>query len=105
MSTAVLLDYWPVDVPVTTYHVLAIPPATPPLAYDLQLQIYVDNGTGLKTLDLLDEQGAPQGQSTMIGKTHVTYKEGAGLNSPEDLPIMPWDEPVQVGARFDTIGG
>ncbi len=96
--------YWPIGEPVITYHVLAIPPATPPLAYDLQMQVYVDNGGELKTLDLLDDQGARQGQTSVIGKTHVTYKADAVVSSPDDLPIDLWDEPVQLAPALALLG-
>jgi hypothetical protein len=94
---------WTVDEPVITYHVISIPPAVPPLVYDLELQVYVANGSEFEPLNLLDDQGAPEGRTYIIGKTHVTYKQGAQAGDQEDLPVVPWAQPVQVAPALSLL--
>ncbi len=56
-------DQWSSLEPVDTYHLLPIPPATPPLSYTVALQLYEQTADGLRPLDLLDSEGAPRGQT------------------------------------------
>ena len=59
-------DQWPSSQPVTTYHLLPLPPATPPLEYRIAVEVYVDHLGQVQPLDLLDDQGAPKGQEFII---------------------------------------
>jgi uncharacterized membrane protein len=94
---------WPVGEPVTTYHIISIPPAVPPLAYDLEVQVYVANGSDFEPLDLLDDQGAPVGRTYNIGRTLVSYKQDVQPIDQKDLPILPWAQPVQVAPALTLL--
>ncbi len=59
-------DLWANMRDVTTYHLLPLPPATPPVSYTIAIQIYVQTPDGLQPMDILDDQGAPQGQTYYI---------------------------------------
>jgi hypothetical protein len=59
-------DRWTGEQTVTTYHLLPLDKATPPLEYTLAVQVYEQTADGPRPLDLLDEQGAPQGQTAVI---------------------------------------
>ena len=59
-------DQWHQRQVVSTYHLLELPPATPPLSYTLAIEVYAEDSDGLRPVDLLDEQGAPQGQTFTI---------------------------------------
>jgi 4-amino-4-deoxy-L-arabinose transferase-like glycosyltransferase len=94
---------WPISKPVTTYHVISVPPAVPPLAYDLEAQVYVASGSEFEPLNLLDDQGAPEGRTYSIGKTHVSYNQDAQSSNQEDLPVFPWVQPVQMAPTLALL--
>jgi len=60
-------DRWAVSQEATTYHLLPLPPGTPPLTYSVTLGVYQVDGETVHPLDLLDEAGNPQGQSLDLG--------------------------------------
>ncbi|MFN2206019.1 MAG: hypothetical protein ACK2UT_08895 [Candidatus Promineifilaceae bacterium] len=61
-------DQWRQGQVVSTYHLLDLPPATPPLQYTLAIEVYAEDSDGLQPVDLLDEQGAPRGRTfTLTG--------------------------------------
>jgi hypothetical protein len=59
-------DQWPSSQPVSTYHLLPLPAALPPLSYTLDIEVYVEDDGRIRPFDLLDDQGAPQGQTYRI---------------------------------------
>jgi hypothetical protein len=85
---------WPLDETITTYHVIEVPPAVPPFAYDVELQVYTVEGGEIRPLNTLDDQNAPLGQKVIVGKSHVAYKQAVQMNGQENLPLAPWAEPL-----------
>jgi hypothetical protein len=65
-------DYWSAGQETTTYHVLSLQPGIPPLTYTLALGLYVQTEDGPRPVDLLDEQGAPQGQRLDLAVVQLT---------------------------------
>ncbi len=85
---------WSLYETITTYHVLSVPPAVPPFAYDVELQVYTVEDGEIQPLNILDFQNAPVGQKVNIGKSHVAYKQAVQMNSQENLPLRPWAGPI-----------
>jgi hypothetical protein len=96
-------SYWSEAASVVTYHVVDLPPATPPFAYDLELRIYVVNGSEIEPLNILDDQGAPMGQTTVLGQSHVAYDREIQLANQADLPLSPWPEPVRIAPGLTLL--
>ncbi len=98
-------DLWPEEHEITTYHVLPIPPGTPPLTYTLTLGLYEQTESGPRPLDLLDDQGAPQGQWKNLATVHLTAPVGITgnpyrtTNGPPPLP-----QPADLAAGLQLIG-
>ena len=65
-------DRWPAGQDTTTYHILPIPPGIPPLTYTLTLGLYEQTESGPRPLDMLDGQGAPQGQWLDVATVQLT---------------------------------
>ncbi len=95
---------WSSDSIVTTFHVLPIAPATPPFAYDLELQAYVSDGAQVTPLNIVDYLGAPQGQKTTIGSSHVAYRQDAQMRNQDNLSLSPWAEPIQAALGLTLLG-
>jgi mannosyltransferase len=98
-------DHWPAGQETTTYHILPIPPGTPPLTYTLSLGLYANTEGGLRPVDLLDSQGAPQGQhldlvdvrlTTPLGLAGSAYRE---TSSPPPLP-----QPADLADGLQLLG-
>jgi len=94
---------WSVDESVVTYHILPVPPAIPPLAYDLGVQVYVPDETGLRPLELLDEQNAPQGQEYVISQVRLAYAPGSGKIEQGQLPIAPWSQSIELAHGLSLL--
>lgn len=60
---------WNAAQEITTYHVIPLPPGTPPLSYTLAAEVYALAEEATRPLDLLDEAGNPGGQSFIVGTT------------------------------------
>ena len=77
-------DQWRPGQTVTTYHILPIPPGTPPLTYTLAFSLLAPGLDGvLSPVDLLDAAGAPQGQ-------RFTLTDFLSLSSPTDQLNNPY---------------
>ncbi len=74
-------DQWPADQRTTTYHILPIPPGTPPLTYTLALGLYERLENGPRPLNLLDAQGAPQAQQLELATVRLTSPLGISLQA------------------------
>jgi len=98
-------DRWPAGQDTTTYHILPIPPGIPPLTYTLTLGLYEQTGSGSRPLDLLDDQGAPQGQRLDLSTVRLTEPLGfAGdpyrtADGPSPLP-----QPVDLADGLRLLG-
>ncbi len=98
-------DRWSAGEEVTTYHVVPLPPGTPPLTFTLVLGIYQVEGEAVRPLDLLDEAGNPQGQSFNLGT--VSLRPPLGLETdPYRLAdrVVLWETPVELGAGLQLVG-
>lgn len=101
---------WPLDQEVLTYAFLPISPATPPLSYTIALEMGVTDATfTLRMIDLLNEQGNPQGRQWPLGQV-ILLPEGLGAGSwyASAPPISPLSQPLSLldglhllGARVD----
>lgn len=74
-------DRWPAGQETTTYHILPIPPGIPPLTYTLGLGLYAHTEGGPHPVDLLDSQGAPQGQYLDLADVRLTTPLGLAGNA------------------------
>jgi hypothetical protein len=98
-------DFWQPGETVTTYHVLPIPPGTPPLTYSLALGLAADDGVGgQRPLDVLDAAGSPQGQQFLL-TNELTLAPQLGLGNPyrikQTLPSLP--EPATIAPGFVLV--
>ncbi len=98
-------DRWPAGREVTTYHLLPLPPGTPPLTYTLALGLYALTADGPRPLDLLDAQGAPQGQQLALTTVRLTAPLGLTDNPyrVEGGP-PPLAEPVPMADGLRLLG-
>jgi hypothetical protein len=98
-------EYWAEGQEATTYHVLPIPPAIPPLTYTLNLGLYEQTESGPRPLDLLDSQGAPQGQWLDVAVVRLTAPLGLANNpygtsgGPPPLP-----QPADLAGGLQLLG-
>ncbi|HIQ02034.1 MAG TPA: hypothetical protein EYH30_07885, partial [Anaerolineales bacterium] len=98
-------DRWDVGQEVTTYHLLPLPPGTPPLTYTLTVGVYWVEGEEAHPLDLLDEAGNPQGQSLELRT--VSLGQPLGLEADpyglaDRVPL--WEAPVEMGDGLILTG-
>jgi 4-amino-4-deoxy-L-arabinose transferase-like glycosyltransferase len=77
----------------TDRHGLAVPAGTPPGDYQLQLSVY--DGANDHPLDVLDDQGQPQGVEAILATIHVV---------PPSLPLPPDALPIQYRSLSDFDG-
>ncbi len=95
-------DQWKVGEIITTYHVIEVPRAIPPLSYELRVQVYLDDDERIHSLDILDEKGAPSGQASAIGTVNIVYKPPK-INDHENLPIVPQSEPLMTASGLTLL--
>jgi len=90
-------DRWAVGREVATYHVLPLPPGTPPLTYSLTAGVYRVEGETVRPLDLVDAQGNPQGQSVGLGVIPLGSPVGLEADPYRVADRVPlWDAPAEV---------
>lgn len=99
-------DYWQPGQKVITYHILPIPPGTPPLTYTLALGVGTEaEDGGWLPLDLLDAAGAPQGQRFQLTDALILAPP-FGLDNPyqlaRSLPHLP--EPALLAPGLNLVG-
>ncbi len=90
-------DRWRAGEEVTTYHLLPLPPGTPPVTHTLSLGVYEMTGEMIETLDVLDEAGNPKGQSLNLGaislSSPIRQRENPYGVKPQ---VSAWGEPVEL---------
>lgn len=102
-------DQWLPGQTITTYHILPIPPGTPPLTYALALSLSAADETGeQRSLDLLDAAGSPQGQQLRLAET-LTLAPRTGLAAnpyqvKRVLPRLPQPAVVAPGLMLIAAG-
>jgi 4-amino-4-deoxy-L-arabinose transferase-like glycosyltransferase len=80
------VDLWQEGQTVTTFHVMPIPPGTPPLTYDLVLGLSTVGVDGQhQRLDLLDASGSPQGQQFRLPKAVVLQPKVGNVSNPYQM--------------------
>ena len=97
-------DQWIPGEAVTTYHLLPLPQGLAPGNYQLSLTVFAEEPDGVKNLDLLDTQGAPQGQEFNLGSVQLN----AALPAADGLraPITPmFDMAVPFPTGLHLAGG
>ena len=101
-------DLWPINQPVVTYHVLPIPPGTPPLTYRLHAGVYRESPDGVAGVEWRDEMGAPQGQQmTLAEELHLSPGTAVADNPyqlPAGLPPLPQPELLADGLTLTAVG-
>ena len=92
-------DSWVAGTAVDIYHILPLEPGTPPLTYTLSVETYTSDDEGnLRSVDLLDAAGNPQGRSYVAGTVLLAPGRGLGTaaySAATDLSILP--EPIDFG--------
>lgn len=90
---------------INTYHVLPLPPGTPPLTFDVSLGVYqVDEGA-VRPLDLVDSAGAPQGQSLDLGEVALAPPLGLETDPYGVAGRVPvWETPVALDGGLTLVG-
>ncbi|MEE8390765.1 MAG: glycosyltransferase family 39 protein [Anaerolineae bacterium] len=98
-------DYWTQGQETTTYHILPIPPTTPPLTYSLSLGLYAQTESGPRPLELLDERGAPQGQWLDLAAVHLSGPTGSPGNPYETTGTPPpLPQPADLAGGLQLLG-
>ena len=97
-------EQWPVTTAITTFHVLPLPPGTPPLTYTLAAGVYSQGDNGPQPLDMLDEQGAPQGQEWQ--QPGIQLAPLLGLSNPHRIvsSIETWPQPQTMSEGLLLTG-
>jgi 4-amino-4-deoxy-L-arabinose transferase-like glycosyltransferase len=90
--------------PIVTYHLLDIPVGTPPLAYDIGVQLYEPDGGAIRVLELRDEQGAPQGQEALLPGVQTARRGMVNGTAASRLPVPLLPKPVAVAEGLDLLG-
>ncbi len=92
-------DRWPVGSEITTYHLLPLPPGTPPLTYTVTVGVYRVDGDGVRPLDLLDGMGNPRGQSLDVAALSLAAPLGLSSDPYRMFERIPrWKAPVPLGS-------
>jgi hypothetical protein len=89
-------DQWKVGQEVTTYHILSLPPGTPPLSYTLGVRVYSRREQVIQPVSVLDRAGNPKGQSLNVGTTSLNpplVDQGDPYDQAERVPL--WESPVE----------
>ncbi len=97
-------DRWSAGQETTTYHILPIPPGTPPLTYTLSIGLYEQTGDGIHPLDLLNNQGIPQGQSLNVATVLLERPIGLTGNPYGLLSAPPLSQPVNLAEGLEFLG-
>jgi 4-amino-4-deoxy-L-arabinose transferase-like glycosyltransferase len=88
-------DQWRPSQRVTTFHLLPLPPATPPLEYTIAVEVYEEDAGQIRPFDLLDDQGAPKGQEYLIHNVQTTRGERSAAEKVTTLPNSVLAEAVE----------
>ncbi len=89
---------WTPGAPVLTYHVVPLPVGVPPLAYELSATVYGLAPEGdVRPLELLDQTGAPGGQSARLGPVNLQPGEPEIINPYQQPEPAFGDGPVALG--------
>ena len=98
-------DFWEPGQKVTTYHILPIPPGTPPLTYSLALGVDAEGENDVQqSLDLLDAAGSPQGQQLRL-TNELALSPRLELDNPYQLaPVLPrLPEPAVIAPGLNLV--
>ncbi|MBN1953734.1 MAG: glycosyltransferase family 39 protein [Anaerolineae bacterium] len=96
---------WAVGQETVTYHLLALPPGTPPLTYSITAEVYRLEGQTVQPLDLMDGAGNPQGRSA----TAAIVRLASPLGLPSDPyrvgdDVPRWEQPLLLGDGLILLG-
>jgi len=97
---------WPAGAGVRTYHLLPLPPGTPPIEVDLSLAVYTSGSAGSESLEAMDDGGRSLGPLMSLGSAPLQPPTGpwpapAGLAA-GGAPL--WDAPVAVAEGLQLAG-
>ncbi|MCB8945041.1 MAG: glycosyltransferase family 39 protein [Ardenticatenaceae bacterium] len=91
-------ELWPMSQPITTYHTLPLPLGTPPLTYDLALTVYATDEAGeIRPLEILDTQGAPQGQRWPLPPITLAAPQGPSNPYQQVSPVTQLRSQIEMG--------
>lgn len=93
-------EQWPAGHTTTTYHVLPLPPGTPPLTYRVTVDLFsVVDGSAV-VVDVVDAAGAPQGRQLALGAATLRPAERPGGN-----PYQIVDELPRLAQPLTAVAG
>ncbi|CUS02561.2 membrane protein of unknown function [Candidatus Promineifilum breve] len=95
------VSLWTPGETIITYHLLPLPPGTPPVAAELSLGVYTGPGDARVPLEAMDTLNRPAGELVALGE--VTLSAPAGLSPTLSEVSSPplWAEPVATaGGRL-----
>jgi hypothetical protein len=95
-EAALLTDLWQMDQEAKTYHVLPLPPGTPPLSYTVSTVVYSQEKETIEPVSVLDRAGNPQGESFAVGTALLDpslAEQGDPYGQTERVPL--WEAPIE----------
>ena len=96
-DSGVPTDRWEAGETTTTYHVLPLPPGTPPLSYTLDISVYEMGDETTVPLDVLDAAGNPRGRSLSLTEVPLSSARGSRPSTyGVRYQVRRWDEPVRL---------
>lgn len=107
-SAGATTDRWLPGETVVTYHLLPLPPGTPPVEMDLALGVYRSDDASLGTppvlLEGVDERENPAGQLVPLGAVTLAAPFGLGPTPYEVAQPPLWDVPVELAGGLQLAG-
>ena len=89
---------------VVTYHILPLPPGTPPLPYQLSLSVYDPNQAVPSALSATDEAGTPFGPLLPLGELYLSTATGHASLPYDAAAPERWAEPVVASDGLELLG-
>ena len=96
-------DQWQVGDQVTTYHVIPLPAAVPPVEYTVGLQVYFATDLGIQPLEIRDRSGAPRGQDASLGSVKLNYEPSQDTNLGNNLPLALWPNSSEIAPGLSLL--
>ena len=97
---------WPAGASVRTYHLLPLPPGTPPIEADLSLGVYAAGSAGSKMIEATGDDGRPLGSLASLGDVALQPPTGPWPTATElaagGAPV--WAAPVAAADGLQLEG-
>jgi len=96
-ASALPTDRWAVGRETTTYHVLSLPPGTPPISYTVSAMVYSREEETIAPVSVLDRADNPQGQSLDVGITLLDPPLADQRDPYSQAKRVPlWESPLEL---------